>query len=128
MSTVEHILMTKGPDVITVSSEATVIEAVKLMCEADVGATIVSDDNGISGIFTERDLLKRVVAAGKNPQDTKVVAVMTHSVTSVSLDTPIQVCLDMMLTGKFRNIIVCNSGVLIGQVSLASVLAASLEK
>jgi len=67
MMTVEDILMKKGPDVIVAPPQCTVLEAAKLMSEADVGSLIVRRDRQVLGIFTERDLLRRVVAAGKDP-------------------------------------------------------------
>ena len=67
MSTVESILLEKGPDVIGVRADATICEAVAKMMEANVGCLIVEDDGEVVGIFTERDLLRRVVGGGKDP-------------------------------------------------------------
>lgn len=124
MPTVEKILMSKGPDVIVVSPETTVFDAVVLMKEAGVGATIICQDDQIKGIFTERDLLKRVVAESVSPEKSEICDVMTTPVASVSPQTPAKVCLDMMLTGNYRNLAVTQKGVLVGQVSLPGVLSA----
>ena len=67
MTTVEDILMTKGPDVVVTSSDTTALEAARLMSRANVGSLVIKDGAEIAGVFSERDLLKRVVAAGKDP-------------------------------------------------------------
>ena len=66
MAVIEDILMIKGPDVIIAPSSSTVLEAARLMSEANVGSVIVKDGEEVKGIFTERDLLKRVMAADRD--------------------------------------------------------------
>ena len=124
MNTVSDLLDSKGPDVIVTSPDASVQEAAVLMKSANVGATIICRENTILGIFTERDLLNRVVSEGLNPDKTSISKVMTSPVVSVALNTPIKICLDMMLTGHYRNLAVTENGVLLGQVCLPSVLTA----
>jgi len=70
MATIEEILTIKGPDVVIAPSTATVYEAARLMADANVGSVIVQDGEDVLGIFTERDLLQRVVAAGNDPAKT----------------------------------------------------------
>lgn len=70
----------RGEPVITITQDASVFDAARLMNEHRIGALVVTDGSGVAGIFTERDLLKRVVAEGKRPEDVRVGEVMTREV------------------------------------------------
>jgi len=82
----ELILDTKDQEVHVVSPEATVLEAVESMCEAHIGALLVMREATLVGIFSERDLMRRVVLAGRDPARTRVVEVMTEDVVCVPPD------------------------------------------
>ena len=77
MATAEVILERKGRDVVTVNKDATVLQVAQTMNEKRIGSVIVVDDGLVQGIFTERDILTRVVAAQKDPAATPVGEVMT---------------------------------------------------
>lgn len=67
MATVRNALVFKGSSVIALAPTTTVLKAAELMAEVNVGSVIVENDNKVLGIFTERDLLQRVVTAGRRP-------------------------------------------------------------
>ncbi len=127
MATVEDILMTKGPDVIVVSPNTTVREATRMMAEANCGSVIIKEGDAPAGIFTERDLVRRVVASGKDLDATPLTEVMSAPVASVSLTDSIRHCADTLTDQHIRHLAVVEDGALIGVVSFRDVLTAEMR-
>jgi signal-transduction protein with cAMP-binding, CBS, and nucleotidyltransferase domain len=128
MATVEDILMTKGPDVIVAGPKTTAREAVRMMCEANVGSVVIKIDDQVEGIFTERDLLRRVVAPGKSPDETELQELMTSPVRSVDLNTDVRECGQIFTNDHIRHLAVMEQGALLGMISLRDVLAIELRE
>lgn len=123
MTTVEDILMVKGPDVIALCPSQTVRQASKLMAEANVGSVIIRDAGEVVGIFTERDLLRRVVAPGKNPDSLMLADVMSAPVQSCGLaDDPV-LCARRLAEGHIRHLAVMEDGALVGIIGLRDILS-----
>lgn len=98
--------------------EETVAAAVERMVEERVGALLVLDGDGIAGIFTERDVLRRVLAPGRDPQATKIGEVCTPDPKVVREDTPVEQCARMIRDYGFRHVpVVDDSGRPIGMIS-----------
>ncbi len=127
MPTVEEILMIKGPDVVVAPSTTTVLEAAGLMAENNVGSVIVSDDGQVLGIFTERDLLQRVVAAGKDPASVLLGDVMSSPAKTCCFGTDLQKCAQELAGGHIRHLVVIEDGALVGLIGLRDILDAELE-
>jgi len=100
----------------------TVQDAAIAMKEKGVGAVIVEDKNLLVGIFTERDLLNRVVAAGKDPVKTTLSEVMTQDVIGLEGDKPLSHALHLMHQNAFRHVPVLAQGKPIGMVSARDAL------
>ncbi len=128
MATVEDILMSKGPDVIVATPLTTVHEAVVLMCEANVGAIVIKSQDEVCGIFTERDLLRRVVVPGRAPERTELHEVMSSPVRSVSLNTNIRECGVIFTRENLRHLAIIENNALLGMISLRDVLAWELAE
>ena len=92
----KDILAQKGKGVIQVDSDCIVVEAARKMCDSKVGALMVLENGELVGIFTERDLMSRVVAARLDPETVIVLAAMTTSITTVPLETPILEAANLM--------------------------------
>lgn len=118
MTTVYDVLMRKGSDVIAVLPETTVRQAVHKMVEANVGCLLVEQDEKVVGIFTERDLLRRVVEAGLDPDATPVAAVMSSPVAMCRPQDDLRTCIDIMMTSKFRHLCVVDAGEPVGVISI----------
>ena len=87
---------------VSVPKDATVLDAVNVMLEHRVGATLVLEDGRVVGIFTERDVMAKVVAAGHDAAATRLTTVMTFPVQTISAKASISDALDRMLTHHIR--------------------------
>ena len=95
--TVEVVVRDKASnELVSVAASATVLDAVDAMSRHDIGAVLIFTEDGLAGgIFTERDLLVRVVEAGRDPKTTPISLVMTRDVHFVSPGTPIDAALNL---------------------------------
>ena len=109
----------------SVDANQTVTEAARLMAEHNIGAVVVLRDGKLTGIFSERDVVKRVVAFGRSPGSTKVSEVMTSNPRVVTPDESIEECLFIMREFGFRHLPICEDKELKGLVSLRDILLQS---
>ena len=123
MSSVKDLLARKGTVVIAVTPENTVLDAAHVMNDKGIGGVVVMTGATLVGIFTERDIMRRVVAAGKDPATTLVSAVMTSECMTISADVQIPVCRAMMSTRRIRHLPVMHEGALVGMVTSGDILA-----
>jgi len=122
MNTVEDILMAKGSDVIVSLPTDTVLEAARLMAEANVGSVVIRQHDRVVGLFTERDLLRRVAARGKDPATTHLHEVMSAPVQTCRLGDDLNDCARRMKEQRIRHLVVMEQEALIGLISLRDVL------
>ncbi len=123
MANAQSILERKEPDVATVDRHASVLEAAKAMNQRHIGAVVVTEGERVVGIFTERDILNRVVAAGREPKATKVGDVMTSPMAVCRRDTRIAECKAVMSQKRIRHLPVVEEGRLYGMISAGDILA-----
>ncbi len=123
MPTAQAILDGKGGDVATVSGEATVFEAAKKMNERHIGALVVTEGKNAVGIFTERDILNRIVAAGLDPKTTPVRDVMTSPMACGRRDSKLTECRSVMANKRIRHLPIVEDGTLYGMISAGDILA-----
>ena len=123
MATVRDILSRKGTDVVSVPPTATVLDAARRMNERGIGGVVVLADGVLVGIFTERDVLRRVVVPMRPPGGTTVAEVMTTPVTTCGSATPIEQCAELMTGRRIRHLPVMDDGVLSGIVTIGDLLA-----
>ncbi len=108
--------------VLSVDAEQSVIEAVRLMTEFNIGAVPVLRSGELVGIFSERDLMRRVVAGGRSPGMTKVSEVMTAKPQVVDADSDLDECITLMREAGFRHLPVVENGKLRGVISLRDIM------
>ena len=122
MHTLAEILGEKSGDVIRIGGDATVYEAVLAMVEANVGALLVTAGDEISGIFTERDYLRRIAVEGRRSRDTSVSEVMTSPVLCVTPETTVDETMALMTDRRIRHAPVVEDGALIGMISIGDLV------
>ena len=115
--TLETVLAGKGPVIHYVVPESTVFQAVEKMNEEHIGAVLVCISGEMVGIFTERDVLCRVVGEGRDPVTTRVVDVMTQEVVAVRSATSVEEAMAVFTEKRFRHLPVVDDGELKGLVS-----------
>lgn len=121
-TSISAILEHKGPTVYSAPPETTVVEAVKEMDRHCIGALLVIDHGRIVGIFTERDVLTRVVAAGLDPNATPIEKVMSRDLTMVASSTTVEEVMTLITNRRFRHLPVVDNGRLVGLVSIGDIL------
>lgn len=123
MAPIAEILDEKGRDVMRIASDATVFDAVKIMVEANVGALLVTDDDEITGIFTERDYLRRIAVEGRRSRDTPVRDVMSAPVIVINPETTVEESMALMSERRIRHApVVDEKGVLVGMISIGDLV------
>jgi CBS domain-containing protein len=126
-STVEEILQYKGREVWTISPKATVLEALKIMAEKDVGALVVVQDDKVVGIISERDYARKVVLRGRTSINTPVKDIMTDKVYYVTPKTTVAECQALFTEYNVRHLPVIDNGKLVGIVSIGDVVKAVID-
>ena len=122
MHTLAEILGEKSGDVIRIGGDATVYEAVLAMVEANVGALLVTEGDEISGIFTERDYLRRIAVEGRRSRDTSVSEVMSSPVLVVTPETTVDETMALMTDRRIRHAPVVEDGALVGMISIGDLV------
>jgi CBS domain-containing protein len=110
------------------SVNATVYDAAELMCNAGVGAIPILDREELAGVFSERDIMTRVLVPGRDPRITPVATVMTRSVVTASLHDRRSECLAMMREGGFRHLPVLAEGRVIAMISMRDLLRDEIQE
>ena len=123
MDMVRDLLARKGTDIVAVAPGATVLEAARLMNARGTGSVLVLEGKKLVGIFTERDVLRRVVAEQRDPSTTAVREVMTTSLITCKPETPVEECAGVMTQRRIRHLPVLGPDGLCGLVTSGDVLA-----
>ena len=112
--------LVQNRDTVVVDVGTSVVEAARLMSEKHIGAVPVLDGGRLAGIFTERDVLSRIVGAGVDPATTTVSSVMTTDLVTADVGESHEVCMRRMQQAHVRHLIVLDGGRLAGILSVTS--------
>jgi CBS domain-containing protein len=115
-------------EIVTVERLTSVKDAARVMTDHQIGAVPVLDDGRLTGIFTERDVMGRVVAVGKNPEATMVAEVMSAELVVAEVGEDYEACLSRMQQAHVRHLILLDKGRLAGIISLRDLLAADANE
>lgn len=118
----------KDQDTYQAELSHTVLETVRAMVERNIGAVPVIHSDKLVGIFSERDLMRRVVAEGRDPRSTCLAEVMTDDPLVVGTGEDLETCMALMRRHNFRHLPVCHEGHLVGMVSLRDILLHDLNE
>lgn len=121
-ATLSALLDTKGHKVWTISSDKSAYEALELMAEYDVGALVVTEQDKVAGMFSERDYARKVILRGKSSKQTLVAEVMTKPVCYVLPWTSLSECMNLMTTKRVRHLPVMENDKLLGIVTIGDVI------
>ena len=123
MPAVNAILERKGQEVVSLVAEESVLNAARLMNERGIGGVVVTEGGKMVGIFTERDVLRRVVAEQRDPATTSVGEVMTSPVVTCKSDTKLDDCRAVMTNKRIRHLPVFDDSGVAGIVTIGDLMA-----
>jgi CBS domain-containing protein len=115
------------PGVHGVNPDDTVLDALRLMAERNIGAVLVTSDGDLVGIMSERDYARKMVLHGKSSKETAVREVMTGTVVSVTPEWTCDQCMALMTEKHIRHLPVVEDGRLIGVISIGDVVRAVVD-
>lgn len=121
MTTIRQILERK-PEVYAIGPDATVLDALRLLEEKNIGALLVMSGEQLVGIFTERDYARRMILQGRASRDTPVREVMTEKVFVITPDTTCGECMMHMTDRRIRHLPVVEGGRVAGVISIGDVV------
>ena len=122
MKTVRQLLRSKGTGVHTISPEAKVVEALKLMAEKQIGALAVVDGGSLVGMISERDYARKVILLGKSSHDIPVREIMTPHVHTVEPGNTVEECMAIMTDRRVRHLPVLDGEALCGILSIGDLV------
>ena len=128
MTTVRKLLEAKESETnYSVASTDTILQALKVMTDAHIGAVLVTEGGKIVGIYTERDYLYKGEIEGRAAKDTLIKDVMISKMVTVTKDTSVEQCMGLMKQFNIRHLPVVEHDQLVGLVSMRDVMFAALE-
>lgn len=125
---VKDIINQKGSDIYSVTSDETVLNAIKSMSELKIGAMLVMDGENLSGIISERDYRDKVILMGKQSKTTAVREIMTSKVYKVEPGDDLNTCMRIMTNQKIRHLPVMDKGKVVGLISIGDVVKSVIDE
>lgn len=127
-TTIRHILQVKGPDVWTISPDASVYDALRMMSNKDVGALIVTVDDKMVGIMSERDYARKVILLGKTSRETLVDEIMSKVVFTIHPDQTIEEAMELMDKRHVRHLPVLDGDRILGMITIRDIMKVVIYK
>ena len=122
MKNVSDVLSRKGSSLVSVAPGTTVLKALELMAEKNIGSVVIMDNEKYMGIVTERDYSRKVILKGKNSTETKVSEIMSTDLPSVQPSDTIEHCMELMSSKNIRYMPVFENNKLAGIISMSDVV------
>ena len=117
MKLVQHLLDTKGRNVVSIAPDASVLDAIKLMADKGTGSVIVMEGEELRGIVTERDYARKVIIKGRSSENTAISEIMTRDVKTTTPDATVDSCMALMHSLNCRHLPVLEDGNVVAMVS-----------
>lgn len=128
MTTVSQVIQQKkDASIYTISPDDSIVDAVNLMATKDIGAVIVTNNQRVVGILSERDCARKVIMQNLVAEDTLVSEIMTANVISVRLNNTVEECLTLMTDRHLRHLPVIENDALVGLVAIGDLVKATIE-
>jgi CBS domain-containing protein len=130
LTRIENFLkLNKNRQIWTISKNQSVMQALILMSEKNIGAIIIADSNDFPiGIFSERDYARKIILKGKSSKDTLLDEVMTKELITITKDHKIDQCMEIMTEKKIRHLPVFENKKIIGIISIGDVLKIMIKE
>lgn len=128
MGKVRNILEGKGNNIFSVEPTTVVYQAIETMAQKNIGGLLICENGKLVGIFTERDYARKLILKGKSSKDTTIGELMTKNPFTVSLDSSIEECMQLMSNRRIRHLPVVENGELIGVISIGDVVRFIIEE
>ena len=122
MKTVSDLLRAKPARLVSIRPDASVLDAIKVLAQEDIGAAIVMEGDRLAGIFSERDYTRKVILQGRSSNTTRVDEIMTKSVITVNPRTQTRQCMQLMTEKQIRHLPVVDDKRVIGMVSIRDIV------
>ena len=122
MNKISNILSRKGSSAISVLPDTSVLDALKVMAENNIGSVVIMQDEKFLGIITERDYSRKVILKGKNSTDTKVSEIMTSEFPDLQPQDTVEHCMELMTQTNIRYLPVFEDKQLAGIISISDVV------
>jgi CBS domain-containing protein len=119
---VSAILGQKPREIFSISPDATVYDAVKLMAEKNIGAVLVIEGEKLVGLLSERDYSRKIMLKGKRSRETKVSEIMSTELTVIPPNEPVDRCLRLMTDKRFRHLPVLDGEKVVGVISIGDLV------
>ena len=127
MKLVQHLLDSKGRDVISIVQDASVFDAIKLMADRAVGSLLVMDGDKLKGIVTERDYARKVIIKGRSSESTAVADIMTTDLVTASAEQSVNDCMTLMSERRIRHLPIVVDGKVAGMISIGDLVQAIIS-
>ena len=124
MKLVKQLLDNKGTEIISITEDASVLDAIKLMAERSVGSLLVMNGDVLRGIITERDYARKVIVKGRASDTTRVAEIMTVEVHTATVDQTVNDCMTIMTNRRIRHLPVVENDKVIGVLSIGDLVQA----
>ena len=128
MSIIRDILDHKGRKVLTVTSQVSVLDAIKNMSEANIGAVVIQDGDQPAGIFTERDYLQKIALKGRASDETEVSEVMSSPLFTVESSEETTIAMKTMTERRCRHLVVMEGEKMVGIISIGDLVKHMLQE
>ena len=127
MKLVQHLLDTKGADIISIDRDASVFDAIKLMADHAVGSLLVMDGDALIGIVTERDYARKVILKGRSSDETPVGDIMTTKVITSRPEESVKQCMELMSERRMRHLPIVVDDKVVGIISIGDLVQAIIS-
>lgn len=124
MKLVKHLLDSKGTEIISITEEASVLDAIKMMAERSIGSLLVMEGGELKGIVTERDYARKVIVKGRSSKSTQVGEIMTADVCTATTQQTVNDCMTVMTERRIRHLPVVEDGEVLGLISIGDLVQA----
>lgn len=125
---VRDVLRKKSAELFTVTPDDTVLDALKLMAEKNIGGVLIMEGDSLRGIFTERDYARKIILKGKASSDIRMSEVMVTELITVTPESTTSDCMKLMTDKTIRHLPVIENGKPVGLVSIGDVVKAVIEE